>query len=190
MKWYVVYTRHHHERSVYERLVERGFQSYLPLAMVWRKSNRGPRKVAIPLFPRYIFVRCYLEMYAHLELISIPGVMRVLEDLQGQLVVVPEDEIRLLRKLCDANIAIERAGYHPEGEIVEVVEGQLRGVLGVWGEENKTTLLVPLHTLRTSVAVDITRAQVMTYTDGGKAPHLRPSLRDGLPGEDTFPTIL
>jgi transcription antitermination factor NusG len=180
MKWYVVYTRHHHERSVNERLVESGFQSYLPLAMVWRKSNRGPRKVAIPLFPRYIFVRCYLEMYAHLELISIPGVMRILEDLQGQLVVVPEEEIRLLRKLCDANIAIERTGYYPE----------LRGILGVLSEENKTTLLVPLHTLQTSVAVDITRAQVMTHTDGGKAPHLRPSLRGRLPGEDAFPTIL
>jgi hypothetical protein len=111
-----------------------------------------------------------------LELISIPGVMRILEDLQGQLVVVSEDEIWLLRKLCDANIAIERARYRPEGEIVEVVEGQLRGILGVFLEESKTTLLVPLHTLQTSVAVTITRAQVMTYTDGGKAPHLRPSL--------------
>jgi hypothetical protein len=56
------------------------------------------------------------------------------------------------------------------------VEGQLRGILGVFLEESKTTLLVPLHTLQTSVAVTITRAQVMTYTDGGKAPHLRPSL--------------
>lgn len=190
MKWYVVYTRHHHERSVYERLVGRGFQAYLPLAIVWRKSNRRPRKVAIPLFPRYIFVRCYLEMYAHLELISTPGVMCILEDLQGQLVVVPEDEIRLLRKLCDADMAIKRTGYHPEGEVVEVMEGQLRGVLGVFPEENTTTLLVPLHTLQTSVAVEITRAQVMTCTAGGKAPHLRPSFRGGWPGGDTFPTIL
>jgi transcription antitermination factor NusG len=176
MKWYVVYTRHHHERSVYERLVERGFQSYLPLATVWRKSNRGPRKVARPLFPRHIFVRCYLEMYAHLELISIPGVMRILEDLQGQLVVVPEDEIRLLRRLCDTNLAIERTGYHPEGEIVEVVEGQLRGILGVLLNESKTTLLIPIHTLQTSVAVDVTRARVISHGESRKASHLRPSL--------------
>jgi transcriptional antiterminator RfaH len=177
MKWYVVYTRHHHERSVYERLVERGFQAYLPLAMGWRKSTRGPRQVAIPLFPRYIFVRCYLEMYAHLELISIPGVMRLLEDLQGQLIVTPEEEIRLLRKLCEANIAIERTGYPPAGDLVEVVEGQLRGVVGVWLAADTPMLLVPLPTLQTSVAVEISRAQVRTYMDGGNAHHLRRSLR-------------
>jgi transcriptional antiterminator RfaH len=182
MKWYVLYTRHHHERAVYERLLDKGFQSYLPLAMVWRKSKRRLRKVASPLFPRYIFVRCYLEMYAHLELISIPGVMRILEDLQGQLVVVPEDEIWLLRKLCDANIDLEHTGYHPEGEFVEVVEGQLRGISGVFREESKTTLLVPIHTLQTSVAVEVNRAQVIPYADRGKAPQL-PSFFPGLPAE-------
>ena len=91
MKWYVLFTRHQHERAVYGRLPEWGFQSYLPLAVVWRKSHRGPRKMSIPLFPRYVFVRYYLEMYAHLELISIPGVMRILEDPQERFRVVPED---------------------------------------------------------------------------------------------------
>jgi transcriptional antiterminator RfaH len=176
MKWYVLYTRHHHERAVYKRLLDKGFQPYLPLAMVWRKSNRGLRKVESPLFPRHIFVRCYLEMYAHLALISIPGVMRILEDLQGQLVVVPDDEIRLLRRLCGANVALERTGYRPEGQFVEVVEGQLRGIFGVFREESKTTLLVPIHALQTSVAIEVNRAQVLPYTDGGKAPQLRPSL--------------
>jgi transcription antitermination factor NusG len=176
MKWYVLYTRHHHERAVYERLLERAFQSYLPLAFVWRKSNRGLRKVATPLFPRYILVRCYLEMYAHLELISIPGAMRILEDLHGQLVVVPEEEVRLLRKLCDANIALERTGYHPDGELVEVVEGQLRGITGIFRKESKTTLLVPIPTLQASVAVEVNRAQVMPYTDGGQASQRRPLL--------------
>jgi transcription antitermination factor NusG len=176
MKWYVLYTRHHHERAVYDRLLDKGFQPYLPLTMVWRKSNRGLRKVESPLFPRHIFVRCYLEMYAHLALISIPGVMRILEDLQGQLVVVAEDEIRLLRRLCDANIALEHIGYRTEGQFVEVVEGQLRGISGVFREESRTTLLVPIHALQTSVAVEVNRAQVMPCTDDGKAPQLRPSL--------------
>ena len=170
MKWYVLYTRHHHERTVYERLVARGFEPYLPLARVWRKSRRGLRKLVSPLFPRYLFVRCYLEMYAHLELISIPGVLHVVEDLHKQLVVVSEDEIRLLRKLCDADIALEGAAYHPDGEIVEVIEGQLRGVAGVFSEQDKTTLLIPLHTLRASVAVEVRHTQVMSYTNARKAP--------------------
>jgi hypothetical protein len=115
-------------------------------------------------------------MYAHLALISIPGVMRMLEDLQGQLVVVPEDEIRLLRRLCDANIALERSGYCTEGQFAEVVEGKLRGISGVFRETSKTILLVPIHTLQTSIAVELNPAQVMPYTDGRQVPQPRPSL--------------
>jgi hypothetical protein len=47
--------------------------------------------MSIPLFPRFVFVRYYLEMYAHFEFISIPGVMRILEDHQERFRVVPED---------------------------------------------------------------------------------------------------
>jgi transcription antitermination factor NusG len=174
MKWYVLYTRHQHERAVYERLLERGFQSYLPLAVVWRKSHHGLRKVATPLFPRHVFVRCYLEMYAHLDLISIPGVLSVLEDPQGRLRIVPEDEIRLLRRLCDMDISLERTGYQTQGELVEVVQGQLRGISGVVRGETKTTLLVPIHTLQTSLVVEINRAQLMPCADGGEESQLRP----------------
>ena len=169
MKWYVLYTRHQHERAVYGRLLEKGFQSYLPLATVWRKSHSGPRKMSIPLFPRYVFVRCYLEMYAHLELISIPGVMRILEDSQGRLCVIPEDEIRLLQRLCDMDISLECKAYQAQGELVEVARGQLRGISGVIREETKTTLLVPIHTLQTSIAVEINRGQLLPCADGDES---------------------
>jgi transcription termination factor NusG len=64
MEWHILYTRHHHEQAVHARLLEKGFQGYLPLNMVWRKSNRSLRRVVTPLFPRHVFVRCYLELYA------------------------------------------------------------------------------------------------------------------------------
>jgi transcriptional antiterminator RfaH len=166
MKWYMLYTRHHHERAVHERLLTKGFQAYLPLTMVWRKSNRRPRKVTTPLFPRHVFVRCYLELYTHLALISISGVMRILEDAQGQLRVVPEEEMRLLRKLCDSELFLEPTGYQPQGQRVEVVQGHLRGISGVIRQEAKTTLLVPIHTLQTSVAVEIDRDHLLLCADG------------------------
>jgi transcriptional antiterminator RfaH len=168
MKWYVLYTRHHHERAVYERLLEKGFQSYLPLAMMWRKSKGGTRRIVTPLFPRHVFVRCYLEMYAHLELISIPGVMRLLEDGQGQLLVMPVEEIRLLRRLSDSEVSIEQGKYQTEGERVAVIQGQLRGISGVVRDAYKTTLLVPIHTLQASIAIEISRIQVAPYPNSGE----------------------
>jgi transcription antitermination factor NusG len=172
MKWYVLYTRHHHERAVYERVLSKGFQSYLPLAMIWRKSRDGPRKVLTPLFPRHVFVRCYLEMYAHLELISIRGAMRLLENAQGQFLVVPDEEIRLLRQLINGGVLLELGTYQVEGERVEVVKGLLQGISGIIREETRTTLHVPIHALRVCVAVEIGQAQVIPCSDDeGESPH-------------------
>ena len=170
MKWYILYTRHHHERAVHDRLVDKSFQAYLPLTMGWRKSKRSLRKVAAPLFPRHVFVRCYLDLYAHLELISIPGVMRLLEDGQGQLRVVPEDEIRLLGKLCQADISLERTGYQLQGQLMEVVRGRLRGIAGIIRDGPRTSLVVPIHALQTSIAVEIDRSQLLPCTKEEELP--------------------
>jgi hypothetical protein len=96
--------------------------------------------------------------------------------------VVLEDEIRLLRKYCGSDIALGRTGYQTQGERVEVVQGQLRGISGVIRQETKTTLLVPIHTLQASVAVEVDRAQLMLCADGGEEPRLRP-LPPGLMAE-------
>jgi transcription antitermination factor NusG len=164
MKWYVLYSRPHHERAVYERLLNKVFDSYLPLATVWRQSKGGPRKVLTPLFPRHLFVLCRLEMYNHLELITTPGVVRLLEDGPGQFLVVPDEEIHTLRGVCEAGIPFERAPYQL-GEFVEVVHGPLAGITGVIGKGRPRKLLVPMHALRQSVAVPIGRAQVIPVKD-------------------------
>jgi transcriptional antiterminator RfaH len=176
MKWYVLYTRHYHERAVYERLLNRGFQAYLPWAMVWRQAKSGLRQVTTPLFPRYVFVRCYLEMYAHLELISLPGVMHLLEDTEGQLLVLPDEEMRLLRRLSEAGYTLERVSYQGQAEsgaAVEVVHGQLAGLTGILRQEPRTAVVVPIHTLQTCIAVEIGRGQVMPRASGEHAGHTK-----------------
>jgi transcriptional antiterminator RfaH len=171
MKWYVLYTRHHHERAVYERVLSKGFQAYLPMAMIWRKSKGGPRKVLTPLFPRHVFVRCYLEMYAHLELISIRGAMRLLENPEGQFLIISDEEVRLLRHLISGGVPLELEAYRIEGERVEVVKGVLQGISGIIHEKTRTILHVPFHALQVCVAVEIGQAQIIPCSDGEEEPH-------------------
>ncbi len=155
MKWYVLYTRHHHDRTVRDRLAHKGFEVFQPLLKVWRRSNGVSREANLPLFPRRLFVHCYLEMYAHLELISTPGVLHLLEDVHGRLLVVADEEIRILLQIGIAGVPFERAPYHIQGKPVQVVQGPLRGVTGDVREGSQTTLFVPIHALRESVAVEI-----------------------------------
>jgi transcriptional antiterminator RfaH len=188
MKWYVLFTPYHRQRAVYERVMLKGFQPYLPLAAVWRKSQRGLGQVATPLFPRYVFIRCYLEMYTHLELISTPGVVRLQEDSQGRFLVVPDEEIQLLRRLGDSGSPLQRTAYRLQGSHVRFVQGLLRGICGVIRDEARTTLLVPIHSLQASIAVEISWRQVMPRIDmgeersSGRFPEARRPNDHGSPG--------
>jgi transcription antitermination factor NusG len=104
-------------------------------------------------------------MYAHLELITMPGVIRLLEDAEGQIVAVPEAEMRVLQQLSGAGVPLAHAPYPAEGEGVHVVQGPLRGIRGVLLRGAPTTLLVPLPTLRAGVAIGIGQTQVAPNAD-------------------------
>jgi len=110
-------------------------------------------------------------MYAHLELISIRGAMRLLEDPEGQFLVVSDEEIHLLRHLINGGVPLELGTYQIEGERVEVVKGVLQGVSGIIREKTRTTLHVPIRALRVCVAVEIGQAQIIPCSDGEGEPH-------------------
>jgi len=161
MKWYVIHTQHHHERAVSERLRQSGYEVYLPLARVCRQSKRGVREGIAPLFPGHVFVRCHLDMYSHLELITMPGVIRLPEHADGEFLVLSGAELRLLQRLCAVGLPVARAGYPRDGERVQVAQGPLQGVSGVLEQRQPLTLFVPIATLQTSVGVRIDGAQLI-----------------------------
>lgn len=161
MKWYVVHTQYHHERAVSDRLRLRSYEVYLPLAPVWRQSKRGMRQITAPLFPGHVFVRCHLDMYYHLELITTQGVIRLPEDPEGQFLMIPEAGIRLLQQLCAAGLPLARAAYQCDGTWVRVVQGPLQGVSGILEGEVPATLFVPIATLQVSVGVCIDGAHMI-----------------------------
>lgn len=55
-RWYVVQTRPHAEARAAMNLVRQGFETYLPVARRTRRHARRVDSVAVPFFPRYLFV--------------------------------------------------------------------------------------------------------------------------------------
>ena len=55
--WYAVYVRSRHEKKVHQLLLEKGVESSLPLIKITRKWSDRKKKVEIPLFRGYVFVR-------------------------------------------------------------------------------------------------------------------------------------
>ena len=55
-RWYVVQTHPHAELKAATHLVRQGFKTYLPRYLKRRSHARRIEQVAVPLFPRYLFV--------------------------------------------------------------------------------------------------------------------------------------
>ena len=55
--WYAVQTRARNEKAIAERLQEQGLTTFLPLVTEVRRWSDRKKKVELPLFSCYVFVR-------------------------------------------------------------------------------------------------------------------------------------
>jgi len=55
--WLVLYTKPRTEKKLSERLERQGFQVYCPLKTVLRQWSDRKKKVQVPIFPSYVFVK-------------------------------------------------------------------------------------------------------------------------------------
>lgn len=154
--WYVIHTRCHHEVRVEERLQKKGLEVFLPRFM--QPSRRRNRKILlrIPLFPGYLFVQDALETTTYLDILKLPGVVRVLGN-SSRLQPVPRETIESIRLA----LAGDRP-YYPyrclkKGGCVRVVEGPLAGVVGmiVEANEKKRKVVIEVELFRRAMAVEL-----------------------------------
>jgi transcription termination/antitermination protein NusG len=156
LRWYAVYTRSRHEQKVYERLKEKGIAVFLPLVERWSRRKDRRKKILLPLFPGYLFVRVVMDAYAHLEILKTKSVVRVLSS-NGQPSPIPDGQVYAIQILMKNGIAVTPYPYLKEGMRVRVAHGPLTGVEGllVKAKPNKNRLVISIDLLQESVSVEM-----------------------------------
>jgi len=156
--WWALYTRHQHEKTVAEMLSAKGFEVFLPLYESERQWRDRVKKLSMPLFPCYVFVRGDLDR--RLQAITTPGVHMVLS--RGERVaLIPEEEIDGIRRAMDVRCQIEPHPFLRGGERVRVIRGCLEGVEGILvRKKNFWRLVLSVNMLAQSVAVEVDSADV------------------------------
>src|ERR1700689_5528080 len=93
-RWYAAHTRANHEKRVAEQLGRRAVEHFLPLYQSVRKWADRRKRLEVPLFPGYVFVR--LPLQERLRVLEIPSVARLVgfDHLPAAL---PDDEVEALR---------------------------------------------------------------------------------------------
>src|SRR6266511_5872822 len=99
--WFAVWTRSRHERAVYDQLVERGIEAFLPTVTRWSRWKDRKKQVAWPLFPGYCFAR--FEPPSRMGVLKCSGVVSII-GFNGEPAPVPDEEIEGVRTLVASTL--------------------------------------------------------------------------------------
>ena len=95
MPWYAIYTRPRHEKTVNGKLLEKEFDTYLPLVKRVSQWKDRKKKIEEPLFKSYLFV--YFEYKYRFDVLETNGVVKII-NFNGKPAVVPDWQIDSLNK--------------------------------------------------------------------------------------------
>lgn len=126
--WYVFYTKSRHEKKVYERLTEDGFEVYLPLWKRMKQWSQRMKQVEEPVFKSYIFIRT-MEKHIY-EILGDPSIVKIIR-FQGQPATISEKHLELIQKFIANNIEVNLTSEFKVGQQVKINGGAFIGLNGV-----------------------------------------------------------
>lgn len=134
--WLAIYTKPRNEKSVNDRLVSIGIETYLPLHETIKQWSDRKKKVKTPLFTSYVFV--YITEKERLIVLREYGVLNFVFWLGKPAVIQPIEIERIKYFLGEAvNQEITIETLQP-GEIAKISSGQFKDeIVTVMGSQSK-----------------------------------------------------
>lgn len=145
MNWYVVYTKPKWEKKVAEQLSNFGIECYCPIILKVRQWSDRKKKIEVPLFNSYVFVK--LEENDRNLVFQSSGVVRYLFWL-GKPAVVKDAEIETIRKWLEnpKGINLSVATYKI-GDKIKIDSGPFIDQEAIVQEVNKTNCILVLESI-------------------------------------------
>ena len=160
-RWYAVYVKSRYEKKTSKLLEDRHIEVYLPLLNRLKQWSDRKKMVEEPLFKSYIFVRTDLKNYY--EILNTPGIVRFI-GFEGKPEPVPDNQIVAVKQFVgeyDDTSNLEELRNMHEGQLVEIVYGEMKGLMGrLVSLQGKQRLLVDIESVGQSIPINIGRSQV------------------------------
>lgn len=156
LHWTVIYVASRQEKAVARRLEQLQIEYYLPLVARMRIWSDRRKKVEMPLFNGYIFVRP-AQLQRDLVLQQ-PGAVAYVR-YNGKPARVGEDEIETIRRLIACGYDLEATGIDAStepGTLVRITQGPLRGFEGeIVHTSGAQHFLIALHSIEQNIRVKL-----------------------------------
>ena len=152
--WYAIYVRSRHEKSVHSELQKKGIESSLPLTIITRQWSDRRKKVEVPLFRGYVFVKIDIKN-EKLPVLTTNGVVKFVT-FNNVTVPIPEDQMYWLQQMIASDLLLSQEQDFPVGTEIDVMFGPLKGLRGRVKQKNsETRLVVWFDAIMQGVSVEI-----------------------------------
>ncbi|MBN2894189.1 MAG: UpxY family transcription antiterminator [Bacteroidales bacterium] len=159
-KWFAIYTKPRTEKKVFEQLEQFGYETYLPLKKEVRQWKDRLKKVEVPLFNSYVFVKVNAKQYYEIPKL-VQGFVKFVT-IGGQKIAVREEEIEIIKKMLDFSSEIDVSNEDFRlNDKVEIKTGKLTGLKGKLVElRGKFRIAIRVDSLGTNLLVEINKNSV------------------------------
>jgi len=155
LRWYALHTRARHEKVVEHRLREQGMETFLPTVQEVHRWSDRKKKVEVPLFSCYVFVRCALTPNDRTQVYRVDSVLGFVGS-RGIGMAIPDEQIDGVRTVLAQTAPWRSHPFLKVGQRVRVRGGAMDGVEGVFVSENGDhSLIISVDVIQRSLAVRI-----------------------------------
>ncbi len=163
--WYVLHTRSRFEQVVFDGLEGKSLETFLPKITVMSKRRDRRKKIRVPLFPGYVFVKSDMNVYERLEIVKTVGVVRIVGNADGP-IYVPDESLESLQIMVGGDNEVLTGTRFRKGDRVMVVEGPFAGVTGVFVRyKGSGRVVVSIEALGQYAGVDVPEESVERLPD-------------------------
>jgi transcription antitermination factor NusG len=153
--WYAVHVKARHEKRVAAQFEEKRVCTFLPLLRQFHRWSDRQRKVEVPLFSCYAFVRMVQTIEERLKVLRTPGVLGFV-GCERQGTPIPDQQIESLRTAMSENIPCFPHPFINAGRRVRIRGGSLEGMEGILvGRAGEKSLVVSVELLQRSVSIRV-----------------------------------
>lgn len=154
--WYALYVQVNHEWEVLKRLEQKSIEPFLPTMECWSKRKDRRKRISVPLFPGYVFLRACLDNHTCVQVLKTPGALSILRNSEGPL-PIPDYQINNLKTVVESSQVITPHSYLKEGDLVRVKRGVLEGCVGVLirQDSKRGRLVISVDIIQQSVGVEL-----------------------------------
>jgi len=158
LEWYALRTRHQHEKVAAASLSNKKFEIFLPLYETVRQWKGRKKRLSLPLFPGYLFLRGSLHRWR--EVVTSPGIHGFVQ-FGSQAATIPDIEIESLRRVLGTSLQAEPYAFLNCGDWVRVKSGPLNGIEGILvRKKNLFRLVLSVDLIGKSVCVEVDSTSV------------------------------